>query len=148
MKVLHKGPDMIRDWPKCIHNGADMTRKRLKVYIAGPMRGLPDFNYPTFNFYAERAREAGFAVVNPAEIAAQFGTPEEINGNRALLAAVVAAELHALDTCNAICLLPGWEKSVGAKRELARALQLGLSICVVAITTPDQIVEIMRRAEQ
>lgn len=117
-----------------------------KVYIAGPMRGLPDFNYPTFNFYAERAREAGFAVVNPAEIGAQFGTPEEINGNRALLAAVVAAELHALDTCNAICLLPGWEKSDGAKRELARALQLGLSICVVAITTPDQIVEIMRRA--
>ena len=101
-----------------------------KIYIAGPMRGWPNFNYPTFHFYAARAREAGFAVVNPAEIGAQFGTPEEINGNHALLAAVVAAELHALDTCNAICLLPGWEKSEGARRELARALQLGLPITV------------------
>ena len=122
-----------------------MTKKP-KIYIAGPMRGLPAFNYPAFHFYAQHARKAGFAVENPAEIGALYGTPEQINDDPALLAAVVEAELHALDTCNAICLLPGWEKSEGARRELARALQLGLAICVVAITTPDQIVEIMRRA--
>lgn len=106
-----------------------MTKKP-KIYIAGPMRGLPAFNYPAFHFYAQRARKAGFAVENPAEIGALYGTPEQINDDPALLAAVVKAELAALDTCNAICLLPGWEKSEGARRELARALQLGLPITV------------------
>ena len=117
-----------------------------KIYIAGPMRGRPNFNYPTFHFYAARAREAGFEVENPAEIGATFGTPKEINDNRELLAAVVEAELYALDTCHAICLLPGWERSEGARRELARALQLGLRIYVAQTMTLDQLAQEKRRA--
>lgn len=104
--------------------------KKPKIYIAGPMRGFLNFNYPTFNDYAEKHRAAGWDVVNPVEIGAGYGTPEQINADPALLAAVVSAELHALEKCDAIFLLEGWNESVGAKQELAAALAAGLKVYV------------------
>lgn len=102
--------------------------KKPKIYIAGPMRGKHAFNYPAFNYWAKLHRDVGWEVENPAEIGAGYGTPKQINADTALLAAVVAAELHALETCDAIFLLPGWENSVGARKELAAALACGLKI--------------------
>ena len=40
--------------------------KGKKVYISGPMTGLPDFNHPSFDYKAERLIEMGFMPVNPA----------------------------------------------------------------------------------
>ena len=88
-----------------------MTKKQ-KIYIAGPMRGLPAFNYPAFNDWAKLHRDVGWDVVNPAEIGAQFGTPEQ----------------HALETCDAVFLMSGWQNSLGARQELATALHYGLKI--------------------
>lgn len=107
--------------------------KKPKIYIAGPMRGLPDFNYPRFNACAATLREIGWHVVNPAEIGADYGTPEQINADPALLAAVMAAELHALETCDAIYLLDGWHKSEGARKELATAIAYGLKIYLAPV---------------
>ena len=121
---------MIRNRPKVLHEGADVIRKRPKIYIAGPMRGLPDFNYPKFNHFAEAHRAVGWDVANPVEIGADYGTPEQINDSPALLAAVMAAELHALETCDAVFLLDGWHKSVGAQKELAAAISYGLKIYI------------------
>ena len=102
--------------------------RKPKIYIAGPMRGLPDFNYPTFNHYAQAHRNVGWDVENPAEIGERYGTPEQINADPAMLAAVMAADLHALETCDVIVLLKGWQKSVGAKKELHAALSAGLEV--------------------
>ena len=110
-----------------------MKTKRPKIYIAGPMRGLPDFNYPKFNDYAELYRSVDWEVENPVEIGAGYGTPEQINEDRALLAAVMAAELHALETCDAIYLLDGWHKSEGARKELATAIAYGLKIYLAPV---------------
>ena len=101
-----------------------------KVYIAGPMRGLPDCNYPRFNACAATLREIGWHVVNPAEIGAKYGTPEQINHDPDILKAVTTIELHALEKCDAIFLLEGWNESVGAKQELAAALAAGLKVYV------------------
>lgn len=105
-----------------------MKERKPRIYIAGPMRGLPDFNYPAFNDYALLFRAFGWHVENPAEIGAKYGTPERINNDRAMLAAVMAAEIHALETCDVIVLLEGWQKSVGAKKELHAALSAGLEV--------------------
>ena len=43
--------------------GDCMTR----IYIAGPMSGLPDLNYPAFHAMAERLRAKGLHVESPAE---------------------------------------------------------------------------------
>lgn len=102
--------------------------KKPKIYIAGPMRGLPAYNVGHFNIVAKRLRAKGWDVANPAEIGAEYGTPEQIDADPALLAAVMAADLHALETCDALLLLEGWTTSRGARKELAVALAADMRI--------------------
>lgn len=42
--------------------------KPARVYISGPMSGLPDLNFPAFNAAAQQLRELGLDAVNPADI--------------------------------------------------------------------------------
>lgn len=37
-----------------------------KIYIAGPMSGLPNFNRDAFNLEAERLHTLGHIALNPA----------------------------------------------------------------------------------
>lgn len=39
----------------------------MRVYIAGPMTGLPEYNFPAFHAAAKAWRDAGWEVLNPAE---------------------------------------------------------------------------------
>jgi hypothetical protein len=39
-----------------------------KIYLSGPMTGLPDLNFPAFNAAASALRAKGLNVINPAEI--------------------------------------------------------------------------------
>lgn len=72
------------------------TRPARTVYIAGPMTGKVDFNYPTFNAWESVLKMVGWQVLNPAKIGEPFGTAEEINANPKLLKAVIEAELAAV----------------------------------------------------
>jgi len=101
---------------------------RRVVYIAGPMTGLPEHNYPEFMRAAKKLKDMGFAVVNPAEIGNGFGTPKELSQDKDLLTRLTDLELAIVRECDAICLLDGWEKSVGTKRELYVAIEHKLSI--------------------
>ena len=113
------------------------TRPARTVYIAGPMTGLADFNYPTFNAWENVLKMVGWQVLNPAKIGEPFGTAEEINANPKLLKAVINAELAAVAGADAIFLLEGWEKSAGARRELAVALNNGLIILTNSVMSPE-----------
>lgn len=111
-----------------------MERKKKRVYIAGRMRGMPQFNYPAFNRAEIHLRTLGFKVVNPATMGDVYGTPEEINADKKLLKQLMNDELREVAQCDAIYLLRGWEKSVGARKELALALQLDLEIMMQKVT--------------
>jgi hypothetical protein len=91
-----------------------------RVYIAGPMTGLPEYNYPAFHAAAARFRATGREVENPAETFGGDTTRpyEEYLGNG----------LAQLVRCNAIALLPGWEKSKGARIELGVAASMGMDV--------------------
>ena len=102
----------------------------MRVYVAGPMRGVPNFNYPRFNAVAQILRDQGHEVVNPVDIGLAFGKPDRINADEGLLREVVKAEAALVPTCDAICLLKGWQRSVGAKRELQVALAMGMEVVV------------------
>ena len=102
----------------------------MKIYIAGPMTGMPEFNYPAFREAAQRLRNAGMTVVSPVEIGEKYGTAEEINAVPAKLENLILEELDALATCDAIYLLPGWQRSAGTRNELRLALSLKLEILV------------------
>jgi hypothetical protein len=93
------------------------------LYLAGPMTGLPDFNYPTFIATAQRMRRAGFYIVNPAE----NGLPPD-----APWAAHMRRDLHAMLDCQGVALLPGWENSKGAKLEVGVAQAIGMPVRSVA----------------
>ena len=98
------------------------------IYIAGPMQGVRNFNYPHFDEVASTLRLGGWRVENPVEIGNRFGTAKEIAGDRDLLAKVIEAELDAVAKCDAIYLLKGWHNSPGAKAELAVAISHGAQI--------------------
>lgn len=72
-----------------------------RIYIAGPMTGLPDYNFPAFNLAAARWRAAGWEVVNPAEA---FGGAQDLAYRE-----YVAHDLVTLRTCDAIAMLDGWD---------------------------------------
>lgn len=91
----------------------------MRVYLSGPMTGMPDLNFPAFNRYAQSLREAGYEVVNPAEI-----NPD---GEKSWQACM-RADLAALLTCDALALLPGWMESAGAHLEMHVAHRVGIEI--------------------
>jgi len=91
----------------------------MRIYIAGPMTGLPDFNYPAFNAAAAMLRAAGHQVENPAE------NPDPACKS---WAGYMRLALAQLVTCDAIYLLKGWECSRGARIECELACRLNMKV--------------------
>lgn len=89
------------------------------VYISGPVTGYEEWNFPAFHRAADRLREHGFAVVNPAE---------NIGGEADMTAEwFLGLDIMMIVTrCDYIVMLPGWRDSRGAKIELLAAHGVGL----------------------
>ena len=90
-----------------------------RTYLAGPMSGLPDDNFPAFHAAAGALRAIGQVVENPAENPAP-ADPTWENYLRAALTQMLR--------CDSILLLPGWEESRGAKLEKYVAEALGMTV--------------------
>lgn len=85
------------------------------------MTGRSDWNRKAF-YDAHRLLESqGYNVINPFEI-----NPEEDHANNR--AACMARDLKALESCDAIYLLQGYQHSKGAQEELSKAKRLGLTV--------------------
>jgi hypothetical protein len=91
----------------------------MKIYLAGPMRGLLEANKPAFADGAKQLRDQDHEVFNPHE---WNDTHQNASLTVGLLADMEYICLHA----EAIAMLPGWEISTGAQAEwaLAKALRL------------------------
>jgi hypothetical protein len=94
-----------------------------RIYISGPMSGIDRLNFPLFNMVAVRLRNQRWEVVNPVEIN---------SGPDADWLDCIAADLLGMKGCTAICMLPSWESSFGARIERLAAQKLGLDIFDVA----------------
>ena len=90
-----------------------------RVYICGPMTGLPDFNRAAFRTSAEGLRKAGFDVISPLAISDEWGLGQTWRW-------YMREALHQLATADVVALLPGWERSRGASLEWQIAEGLGL----------------------
>jgi hypothetical protein len=91
----------------------------MRFYVAGPMTGLPEFNFPAFHAAAASLRARGFEVENPAE------NPEPACGSWLAYMRMAVQQVSRVD---GLVLLPGWEKSRGARVEFNLAVGLGLSV--------------------
>ena len=93
----------------------------MKLYVAGPMSGYPDFNYGTFH-EAERAlRLVGYDVLNPA-------TNPECDSWDGYMRAAIAQVIQA----DGIAVLPDWQMSAGAALEVHIAHALRVPVLAVA----------------
>lgn len=102
---------------------------RNTIYIAGPMAGLPELNYPAFYKAEKELMKAGWRVVNPARFDAVFNVYNEgIEGK--MLDAVCESERAVIPFLDAIYLLKGWQESKGARLELQVALEHNLEIII------------------
>lgn len=111
----------------------------MKIYLAGPMRGIPLFNFPAFDAAAAALRKLGHTVFNPAErdnehhgtdisVGNLTGSEEEaVEKHGFSLREALAADMEFICRhADAIALLPGWQNSKGALAERATATALGL----------------------
>ena len=114
---------------------------RMKVYICGPMTGIPQFNLPAFDLAALELRAADYEVVSPGELAAPVvRAAEEASLDGSLLSNVgtwgefLARDVRLLadDGIRAVFVLPGWEASRGARLETFVAHLLDMPILSLA----------------
>jgi hypothetical protein len=100
----------------------------MRVYIAGPMRGIPELNFPEF-FRVEAVWKAlGWDVVNPAQMDKDNGyvpSKTQLKFDNLSIEQAMSRDLPAVANCDAIALMTGWEKSQGANIELQHARELG-----------------------
>lgn len=112
----------------------------MKIYLAGPMRGYPAFNYPAFHEAAEILREKGHEVFSPAErdiqrdntdwgaVSPTGDLAEATKAGFSLREALGDDIAYICREAEGVALLPGWEKSKGANAEKATAEALGLAV--------------------
>lgn len=97
-----------------------------RIYISGPMTGMPALNFPAFHAEAARLTALGYEVVNPADL-----NPDPETGWQECM----RADLKAMLDCDAIALLDGWQKSSGANLEMHVAHRVGMKIVIAREVT-------------
>jgi hypothetical protein len=113
--------------------------KVTKVYLAGPMSGKPEFNFPAFFQGADFLRGEGYEVFSPAEHDMEVVASEDTDfwkGNDGTVVpdglsyrSCLKADLTWIcDNAEGMFLLPGWENSKGVGAEVALAKCLGIPI--------------------
>lgn len=90
----------------------------MRIYLSGPMTGLPDLNYPAFNDAARLLRGMEHEVYSPAEWEMLEGG---ITRPFDLRAAFVDYTHWIITEADAVVYLPGSENSPGATAEIALA---------------------------
>lgn len=109
----------------------------MKLYLAGPMTGIPSFNIPMFDRVAAVLRSQGYDIVSPAELddpeiraislASPDGAIATLNTHGQTWGDFLARDVKLLadDGIEGVVVLPGWERSNGARLEtfVANALK-------------------------
>lgn len=101
----------------------------MRLYTAGPMTGIPQYNFPAFDRMAALLREHGHDVISPAELddpadraramASPDGAPQTAHGFGKTWGDFLARDVKLLadDGIEGIVVLPGWEASRGSRLE-------------------------------
>ncbi|MFL9590475.1 DUF4406 domain-containing protein [Aeromonas schubertii] len=94
----------------------------MKIFISGPMSGLPNFNRDAFNQQAQRLHSLGHVPLNPAIF------PDGLEQHE-----YMALCIEMIKIADQMILLPDWERSAGATAEHALAIKLSLPVILTSI---------------
>lgn len=99
------------------------------IYLAGPMRGLENDNFPAFDAAADHLRSYGFHVLSPSEHDRELGFDgtDATRGSFDIHAAF-RWDVNAVLGADALVLLSGWEKSTGVGIEKSIADAIGTPV--------------------
>lgn len=112
----------------------------MKLYTAGPMTYIPQYNFPAFDAMAASLRSAGYDVVSPAELddpadraaalASPNGAPQTAHQFGKTWGDFLARDVKLLADggLDGVVVLPGWATSRGARLETFVASLCGLNI--------------------
>lgn len=121
----------------------------MRFYIAGQMRLVPDFNRDAFNFADDRLQHLRHETFNPArwdeesgfDLTSRRGDMADIEAQGFDLGKALAHEIGLVLTwADAVCVLPGWENSLGAMAEVAAARAVGKPVAYLEDIDEDGIV--------
>lgn len=111
------------------------------IYIAGPMTGYENFNFPAFDHAEKYLRSMGYEDIgNPARWDREtYGNKIQENTRGDVTKAVIDTGFDLRKTLNKdlswlcttatdIFMMMGWENSKGARAEHATAVALGLGV--------------------
>lgn len=96
----------------------------MKLYVAGPMTGMPRLNFPAFRAAAASLYGRGFDVLDPSRHGGNLHGYDWADYMRLGLGDVLAAD--------GVALLPCWENSKGATLEVHVAQSLAMPVRPVA----------------
>lgn len=120
---------------------------QLTCYIAGPMSGLPTYNFPAFDAAREYLVDEGWHVWSPADIDRLLEFDE--NGPPPTpfqLHTMMQLDLQTIIwQCDAVVMLPGWYKSNGARCEYYLARALGMPVYAFHPNAETKLVEIVQQ---
>lgn len=102
----------------------------MKIYLAGPMRGHDQFNFPAFIQAAEYIRSFGIEVASPAQHDIEMGFDWEHaeSWDGLDLKTSLTWDFEQVMHLDAVVVLPGWETSKGVAAELAVAAAVGTPV--------------------
>lgn len=109
------------------------------LYISGPMQssGRADLNYPAFNDMEAKLMARGFLVLNPAK---NFGGKVDLPRS-----VYMRLDFRHVLNADELVMLPGWERSPGARLEAAMALALDMPVrdSTMGIYSKDYLEEVL-----
>ena len=104
------------------------------IYIAGPMRGYPNYNFDAFDTADLVLWAQGYTVINPTQLDRLYEgwevyPPKDFVLTTEFKRRCIKRDLDAIaEYCDCIYMLKGWSKSTGAQLELALAEFLNLEV--------------------
>lgn len=122
----------------------------MRLYIAGPMTGIAEFNFPAFDRAATKYRALGHDVISPAEhdresgldVTGLTGALAELEGKFDLAEALLW-DLAQVASVDAVVLLEGWERSSGVRAELALAAALSKRVILDSLAVETSAREVV-----
>lgn len=113
-------------------------REHLAWYVCGPMTGKPRFNYPMFDIVTAHLRLNNDDVVSPTELdsyemqcaarASLDGDFSDIKPAGETWGEILARDVQLIEKqIGHFALLPGWERSRGARLEVFVGLLVGVT---------------------
>lgn len=92
----------------------------MRIYIAGPMTGYKDLNYPAFEAAAKELEAAGHIPLNPASV--------DNGGEAHSWEWYMKRTIPMMCSADAVMTLKGWEGSRGAGIEVDLAIDLAMPV--------------------